>query len=390
MRGFWISFPASEWESLFHSSTCRDIRQAAVDDGLIEVNEKYSKGRFSMSARLAKVHRKAECVEYELSSAKKASKIGRVKNERFRAEGNWLFANIAKFEFDPGIQQEECMKEKKHLMMVNRIEEGIWFASRCKFGERFHSNYTSLKSELRGYIRIKDRNDNKTAAIDVKNCQPMTLGMAVRDNMNMKVKNGGMNKQYEELFSVNNKNAISSANSDVERWLKLCQTGRIYEFVMERFKAGEGTARYIDHPTRQFQWWDDPEKYTRKRTKKTFIVSMFDEVFPMTTCNPAFEVIERWFPTVAEYMIRIKQGDYKKLARICQRLESAIMIEGVCGDLMRRMPDLPVITIHDELICPAANADFVCGIIRDNFAKYGAEVELKVEIHGAAAQLVTA
>jgi hypothetical protein len=69
------------------------------------------------------------------------------------------------------------------------------------------------------------------------------------------------------------------------------------------------------------------------------------------------------FPTVSEFILdskkRHRRNGHKQFARSMQQLESNLIIEGVCGTLMKSSPLVSVLTVHDALLCDEPNANKV-------------------------------
>lgn len=95
--------------------------------------------------------------------------------------------------------------------------------------------------------------------------------------------------------------------------------------------------------------------------------------------QPAFVALESLYPEHAEYIKEGKCENHRKLAQQLQRLESSIVIDGVCGYLMQHYPEMPVLTIHDELVVPQQIADIVQKLIEQQFSMRGVSARLTKE-----------
>ena len=87
--------------------------------------------------------------------------------------------------------------------------------------------------------------------------------------------------------------------------------------------------------------------------------------------QPAFIALKQLYPVHAAYITDVKKADYRQLARKLQRLESSIVIDGVSGYLAKHFSDVPILTIHDELIVPQELADKVEALLVAGFEKHG-------------------
>ncbi len=59
-------------------------------------------------------------------------------------------------------------------------------------------------------------------------------------------------------------------------------------------------------------------------------------------------------------------------------MESAMCIDGVCGRLMREVPDIPLLTVHDSWIFPGEYEPVVLQAIHDQYQSIGVKVSLSV------------
>ncbi len=371
-QGFYVPFSSRRWKRMFHASRYTKIKQAAITSGMIEVNERYSVDNFSKSIRLRNEHRDGRFKEYRLTKTKRPSFRNRnIDFESLGDIGRWLVGHFSQFRFNETARAERCLEIPQVRLGFRKIENQGWHAKRCGFGKRFHSNFTNLKSELRKHLLIHGRNE-RTAAIDITACQPLMLGLTVKN---------GYDIGTEDLTKLG-KQWITTcgANHDVHEWIDFCEKGRIYEEIQEWFKSGYVAPQTI-HTDKGYSFPSDPHDFDRKDVKKSLIVAMFQPARDMID-NAAFQVMLAAFPSIAGYMVLVKQQDHKRLAKACQRMESRIMIDGVCGELMRTHPYEPILTVHDEIICGESHVPTVVSCIQRQFARFGTNVHVKAELKG--------
>jgi hypothetical protein len=113
-----------------------------------------------------------------------------------------------------------------------------------------------------------------------------------------------------------------------------------------------------------------PSRWTIKQLKRNLLVALYSPAEDMLAA-PAFRAFQQRFPEVAEYVLSLKANDYKALAHQLQQMESSIIIHGVCADLMRSYPHVPLLTIHDELIIAEQYAELAKELLHSHFGKYG-------------------
>jgi hypothetical protein len=257
---------------------------------------------------------------------------------------------------------------------------------------RCHSNITNLWSRLRPALRY--RRVNRLHEIDVANCQPTLVGvMAAQVELGrwtidqLKVlgsKNAdGSHKweregrerrarqrrepthsPYEALKLLNlpcgpvNRDLLPP---DLRDYLGVCERGEFYEELARVWHART----------------DDPER--RKALKRVaYRVIFFGRI--RTEADRTYILwrafCDRW-PTVGHLILRLKNRDKGVPARACQRLESTIMIQGVCGRLMDSHPATPVLTIHDSILTLPGHAGLVGNTIQEEFQRFGVTPNLK-------------
>jgi hypothetical protein len=227
---------------------------------------------------------------------------------------------------------------------------------RCDFG-RFHSNFTSLPK----YVRKELSTSEPLASIDIKNIQPLILGLLANNTQPHNHTQTSHIPICHTLFS----------------FLRTCEAGQIYEFCLERFQAREVKPYWVERSNGK-PFLCDPSRWDRSQVKQAFVICLFDRV-ERTKTNPVFQVLQKHFPPIADFVIRSKRDEYQALARQCQRFESKVMIDGVSAVFMARHPDAPILTIHDELILPARLVQSAANIIQERFQAFGASPGLRVE-----------
>jgi hypothetical protein len=142
---------------------------------------------------------------------------------------------------------------------------------------------------------------------------------------------------------------------DLRRYLELCERRALYQTV---------------------QTVADRLGKTRDEAKRRVMVALFDKPWHRNAVSKALEGL---FPTVMGDMAEIKRPDHRKLAHFAQRVESAFMFARVVPRIMRERPDLFISTIHDSILTPAADAEFVRQVMLDEFAQLGVSPQVKVE-----------
>jgi hypothetical protein len=92
-----------------------------------------------------------------------------------------------------------------------------------------------------------------------------------------------------------------------------------------------------------------------------------------------------WVQSVKAYVPKptdddaTKQKPHRVLARKAQTREREFIIDVVCGRIRRERLDLFASTIHDSVVTLETEAEYVSGIMAEEFAGLGLHPRLKVE-----------
>jgi hypothetical protein len=160
-----------------------------------------------------------------------------------------------------------------------------------------------------------------------------------------------------------NRGALSA---DERRYVEICESGRIYEHMIERL-AGVGFT------------------VTRDEIKNEFYRLYYGRVRPVQTLrsevSQAFaRLFAAEFPGVLEVVKAVKRRvDYAYLACHMQNVESTLVINTICRRLMREYPHVPLITLHDSIATVPAYADLVRQVMVEEFARVGLRPIVKSE-----------
>jgi hypothetical protein len=140
------------------------------------------------------------------------------------------------------------------------------------------------------------------------------------------------------------------ASSEVAEFVSLCESGSIYETLM------------------------NDTGYDRGSTK----IRLFSQVLGshprhLGKLTKAFR--KRW-PGLLNLFVKVKQiHGYDHILMMLQQAESLILLRGVANRLAALHPDRPLITVHDSFLCNVDHADEVEVEIKAEYAKYGVTVK---------------
>jgi hypothetical protein len=220
-------------------------------------------------------------------------------------------------------------------MIQNR---DFWFLP-DKYG-RVHTNITSMKSELRQFLRFGNKSLH---FVDVVNSQPFFFAVVVANysdndsciksfNSFSSSSNSSVfqRKEREEgkatitICKFNNLNRLNRLDytKDIKEYIRLTEQGQLYEQLQQLWNCDRETAK-----------------------KQFFKYVLFCKKFD----NDYRDKFKEQFPRVTEIMDSLKTSDYRHCGQMLQRAESAIVIHKACETLRLEYPQMPLITIHDSI-----------------------------------------
>lgn len=287
-----------------------------VDMGFIVLWKNYSVGLKSKAYKLtdsAKSCVLSVSIEIPERLARKAAKMNTsidVIDERVKVK---LVSDLYRIDIDARgarewIDENVDRTDKAYAVNMNscaKIANRDIYYSFDKFG-RFHTNYTSLKKEIRSKFLSID--GMPVSEIDITNSQPFFLYILMREN--------GFTK-------------FDGFDVDV-------LSGQIYERIR------------------------DLSGLTRKEVKPKVYSVLFGRNSTNDSWNTMFKSM---YPDVYAWIVdfKYKHKSYKVIAQELQRIESDFIFNNLIPKLMDVM-DVPIVTIHDSIIVPAASYDDVSRI----------------------------
>jgi hypothetical protein len=225
------------------------------------------------------------------------------------------------------VDREIYLKNKHSIDCINNKQIFFHFDS---YG-RMHTNFTNLKSIFRKQCLFI--NGKKTTEIDIKNSQPLFL-----------------NKLIEE-----HKSEFKFDGEELELYRNLTFNGKFYDYINSKVQV-ENKKKLKDLVYKLFFGKNHPNKFEKEFSKI--------------------------FPTIYKFIkfYKNKTGDYKNFSYKLQELESNLIFNKIVKQIMDYDSNLPVITIHDSILCTVDKRDIVSKIFRENLVEYFG-MEIKEEAH---------
>jgi hypothetical protein len=323
-RRHWIEIPDTTWRIWFGGDASK-VKRFARELGLMESNRSYSsmgtetRDAFGIGYRITAGYHGSNLEEYVLRRKPRGSSSDKARYRNLDEVGLWLAGMLPLFDLDLEISDLKCVWE---VIQATVIRAADHYAVRCEYG-RFHSQFTSISRDLRKRLMIRHSHDGALAMTDVRNSQPLTLGLLA-----------------------------SMEGVDCHKWIDLCSRGMLYEVIAKESGC------------------------SRTQAKADFLPMVFDRVKAMQRYS-SFGYLKRAFPEIVDFMIETKKGDYRLLAQRCQKLESRIFIDGACGSLMEVGFEIPMLTVHDAVITTREGIEVVERAIRAKYREHKTEASLK-------------
>jgi len=381
-QGHWINVHWTRWELLL-SSGYRKTIDAALAAGFIEFNQRYSDGSktapFPKSVRLTKKYRSGKAqiaIVTNRPAIRRVTKVWEPDAQNLGETGLWWFNHLASFEIDNAAANDPALLDPWTQAVLARLLDGDHVASRCEF-RRFHTLLTRLARDARQHLTTS--NGESLSLVDVSACQPLIIGILAATQPTNPTK-----PRPESLLPY----AVDFSRSrDLKKWIELCESREIYDYLHNRVKSLSGsTEATITTPTGR-RVRIDLATQPKSAFKRQSLIPLFCSVSDMMR-SPVWRVIEEDFPTVAAFVIKAKTKSYRigrrtishqVLACMAQRFEAETIVDDVGAYLMQHHPDVPVATIHDAILCRQSFAPTAQQIIKSQFERFGVSPRVIIE-----------
>ena len=258
-------------------------------------------------------------------------------------------------------------------------------------GERFHTIITSLKKELRNYLRI---DGEELVQIDLKNSQPYLLLLFFNkafwskrkliDNQIVRLKE--IDIEFYTWLTKNKKIVVPQDNSTL-KFIQLVKEGNLYDYCLNNYKkiykeddidVWEIERNIIKRQILSFLY-DANRRYKLSGIRK-YLQNEFHEIVAYIRELKSFKSgknrrlekpshkHEKWSKLKQIDIVRnydIVDSGFTKLCTTLQKIESNIFLDRICGKLYNEYPGLNYITIHDSIIVPKSKEEIVYNIMME-------------------------
>lgn len=169
---------------------------------------------------------------------------------------------------------------------------------------RFHTNFTTLKSEIRKTCLTI--NKEKVTEIDIKNSQPLFFLTIINPDK--------LNKEEYDLFK------------------SLVIEGKLYDYFISN------------------------SMQNRKEIKKIIYTVLFGK----NRMDKSNKLFKKLFPTIFKFIQDYKKiNNYKTLSHVLQKIESDMVFNKIVSKIYTEIPSIHLFTVHDSIIFPEKHSEKV-------------------------------
>jgi hypothetical protein len=298
----------------------RYLKKAFKDFQLDSYAESYCELKRAITSLREAINRYGTCDHKKLSKHHPEI-IGRIESN-----GHTVSQVISELECIPSYKQGRYHTD---LLQISQFTSGEIFFTRAENGRRVFTTANLMPRDLRRFLKHKDGKTLYEA--DVRNCQPLMLCGLLRERFGNKWQ------------------------ADMLLYKRLCSSGKFYEYMHNVIEEVELNAMSEDARI----------KFKEQLFGKVFYCKV--STSSMRT-NREARGFEPQFPTVYKFINGYKNKfGYKALAIKMQEVESDLMIDSVCVNLMNAKA--PTLSIHDGLIVTEDDAPYTKDVMLQAFDK---------------------
>ena len=269
-----------------------------------------------------------------------------------------------------------------HYNCIDRIAAGDYSFRKDTTVGRLHTNFSNMPFWIRNFITY---DGGKLVNVDIKNSQPylatalfnpeffeidfeMKRKAKKAENLNkveISIEDIINTKEEEKLSKVSLKSVIDdiilciptlnlreapenqSAQNELNFFSKLTEKGQLYDYLKQEIEKRTG------------------EEFKQKADVKLSVLLAFFTSNHFIGQKEAAQkrIFKEIFPTVYKILSAVKKKDFSFLPRLLQSLEAKIVLDRICTRITRERPNMPIYTIHDSVVCPEGQEDYVSNVI---------------------------
>lgn len=356
-----VEINAERFEQYVGKKLAAPIVKFWVEQGVVETNGSYQATVRSKAYRFTRAYQDAAIVDVGFLEDKFEKKVRLMKQKEdagvldmTKIQNVFLHFNLHELKvdvveaqlainqrlFDAGLANDEDAKDKANLdtLAIHAINEGDYRAHRDHKGHRLHTNFTNCSKYLRKHFFIDT--GEALVNLDVSNSQPLFLC----------------------ILLVQHVKGITMPQ-DMLDYISACEKGQLYETMMVAMGL------------------EPNNKPTRDKMKRKLFLAVFYGKNEAAHAHEEWHVFSRLYPSVAAFITRAKQSDYKSLSHRMQQAEAALVLDTVVKTIAETHPaaDFFATTIHDSIVTTATNAAYVMTLMTHAFAALSLRVTINCE-----------
>lgn len=268
--------------------------------------------------------------------------------------------------------REASRKYELRKLALDKLNSGLFSYSVDGTSYRFHSNLTTIKSELRKYITYAGE---QLCSVDLKNSQPFIstifLNPAFYEENNLgstlfsinKTLFLTLNKQINQIKSILTpisniimlvKPDVIQCSTDLERYCTLVDKGRIYAYFADNLEMFYGMS------------YDITNQAQKRELKDEFFRMLYSDNRSIRFSKTKI-LFKSLFPNVHKIFNLIKQRGKNNLPIILQMIESEVIIRRVAKRFNSEYPEVPIFSIHDSLVTLNSHKELVYQRLKQEF-----------------------
>ncbi|RZA02866.1 MAG: hypothetical protein EOP47_05170 [Sphingobacteriaceae bacterium] len=251
------------------------------------------------------------------------------------------------------------------ILSVSKIQAGQFNVKRTTTDCRLHSNITSLKSELRSFLKFDGK---PMVGVDIKASQPFLISQLFKQEIYKKTLTGlDIPSLYPDLHKILQEPTNQS---------QLYKTIMFSDYLQDTGNQSN-TSSFAD-----VNWENDfyrllgdldkdstkPVFIKRPKAKGLMMIILYDK----KKSKKHYECVKRFaqfFPRENELIDFFSRLSLKHeenfLPILMQRYESRLMLDLVCKNISEQLPDAPIIPVHDSILTTQEYVDRVKKIMFD-------------------------
>jgi hypothetical protein len=251
------------------------------------------------------------------------------------------------------------------------------------FGWRLHTRITRFCRQIRPELRMGGKS---LVEIDVANAQPLLLGIflskpeVVVAAVNLGDGDWSIKRESEKGEGPDRREREEGGGGRGE--LPLCLARALYDLREGEWKIDPAEIRDFAEVAGNGEFYEKLMEGSGFRDRDRVKDQLWSQVF---FCKPHIfgkitEAFGKKWPSILKGMRMVKSRcGYKIFAKILQRLESVLLIDGVCGRMVRDHPEVGFLTIHDSALIVAQEVQLVREMMVEEFRRWGAKVIIRIK-----------